>query len=150
MQIRELPPVNFLFHRVETNINELSKHLHTGQMLFEEAIKNSIFIAGPIHWHYFGFTGDVNQNFTLEISLPVASVMKEYDGKFHFKRTENFRAVTCLHEGRWESIPESYTHLMKFIAAHKLQPTAVNREIYVNVDFQNPEANCTEIQIGIG
>jgi hypothetical protein len=30
-----------------------------------------------------------------------------------------------------------------------LQPLAVTRELYINVDFTNPAANVTEIQMGI-
>jgi hypothetical protein len=38
---------------------------------------------------------------------------------------------------------------MKFVQAKKFQPVAVNRELYVNVDFNFPEANTTEVQMGI-
>jgi hypothetical protein len=38
---------------------------------------------------------------------------------------------------------------MKFVSENKLTPTSAVREIYVNSDFENPEANVTEIQFGI-
>jgi effector-binding domain-containing protein len=46
-------------------------------------------------------------------------------------------------------MPQSYGKLLQYIADNKLTPQAVNREIYVNVDFQHPDANEVEIQIGI-
>jgi effector-binding domain-containing protein len=54
-----------------------------------------------------------------------------------------------LHEGDWMSIPDSYSLIMQFIAENKLNPTGENRELYLNVDFHNAEANTTLIQIGI-
>ena len=149
MQIKEVKPINFLYFRTETTIDGLKNFLVTGQELIQEAVRRNVAITGPIHWHYFGFLGDVNKPFTLEISLPVASVLQEYDGKFHFKRTEPFKCVSLQHEGSWLDIPQSYGKLMQFIAEEKLTPLAINREIYTNADFENPEANTTEIQIGI-
>jgi effector-binding domain-containing protein len=149
MQIKEVKPINFLFFRTETKINELYNFLSIGQELFSEAIQHKLMITGPIHWHYFNFNGDVSKSFTLEISLPVSDVLEEYDGKFHFKRTEPFKCVSLIHEGSWTDAPMSYGKLMQYIAQANLQPVPASREIYVNVDFKNPEANTTEIQVGV-
>jgi effector-binding domain-containing protein len=149
MRIKEVKPINFLFFRTETKVNELAQYAMIGQDLFREAVTHKLNITGPVHWHYFGFDGDESKSFTLEISLPVSDVLEEYDGKFHFKRTEPFKCVTTIHEGGWLDIPASYGRLMQFIAENKLNPVSANREIYVNVDFKNPEANTTEIQIGV-
>ena len=149
MQIKEIKPANFLFSRTETTVAELGSHLPTGQRLFAEAVKRQLTITGPIHWHYIGFDGDLTKRFTLEIALPVAEVLPEYDGPFHFKRTESFRCVSALHEGAWHEIPTTYEKLMGFMHANSLQPVALNREIYVQVDFSQPEANFTLIQMGI-
>jgi effector-binding domain-containing protein len=149
MQIKEIKPINFLFFRTETKVSELSQFLPVGQQLFAEALKNKLFISGPVHWHYYGFNGDQSQPFTLEISIPVSDVVDEYDGPFHFKRTDSFRCVSMVHEGSWFEAPVSYNKLMEFIKQQNLQTIAANREIYVNVDFNDPSANTTEIQIGI-
>jgi effector-binding domain-containing protein len=115
----------------------------------KEAVDNGLFVTGPVHWHYIGFMGDEQQPFTLEIAIPIAEVPAGYDGKFHTKRTENFKCVSLLHEGGWLEIPNSYTKIMKFVEDNQLQPKAVNREIYINTDFNNAVANVTEIQLGI-
>jgi len=117
--------------------------------LFKEAVEKKLFITGSIHWHYFGFDGDESKRFTLEVALPVAEVLSDYDGAFHFKRTESFNSVCLTHEGRWDEIPKSYGAIMQFIQANGLTPAGINREIYVNSDFNNQEANVTEIQFGI-
>lgn len=149
MQIKAVKPINFLFFRTEASVPELVKYLSIGQELFKEAVAYNLPITGPVHWHYFGFEGDVNKPFTLEIALPVGEVPEAYDGKFHFKRTEPFKCVSAIHEGNWQDMPQSYGKLMQFIEANHLTPLASNREIYVNADFKHPEANVTEIQIGI-
>ena len=38
---------------------------------------------------------------------------------------------------------------MEFADANQLNPSGLNRELYINVDFTNPEGNSTEIQMGI-
>ncbi len=147
--LKHVKPINFLFFRVETTVNELSQFFWVAPELFKEAVTNNLTITGPVHWHYFDFMGDLEKPFILEISLPVSEVVNDYDGKFHFKRTNEFKCVSLVHEGNWLDLPTSYEALMKFVQAKKFQPVAVNRELYVNVDFNFPEANTTEVQMGI-
>jgi len=149
MQVKEVKPINFIYYRTETNLGDLVNLLPVAQEIYREAVNNDLSITGPVHWHYFGFTGEENKPFTLEIALPVSQVLSGYDGKFHFKRTEPFKCVSLIHEGGWNEIPSTYDKMMQFITKHKLEPLTVNREIYVNADFNTPEANVTEIQIGI-
>lgn len=149
MKIKEIKPISFLYFRTETKLSELTNFFHVAKELFKEAVKHNLSITGPIHWHYFGFNGEVEKPFTLEISLPVGEILQEYDGKFHFKRTEPFRCVSLTHEGEWQEMGKSYAQAMEFIMKNQLVPLSVNREIYINVDFAAPEANATEIQVGI-
>lgn len=149
MQIKEVKPINFLFFRAETKLGAPGDFIPVAKELFKEAISQDLSVTGPIHWHYFGFTGDENKPFTLEIALPVSNFPQEYDGKFHFKRTEPFKCVSVVHEGSWYEIPKAYRKLMEFMGEHNLVPNAIHREVYVNADFKDPEANVTEIQMGV-
>jgi effector-binding domain-containing protein len=149
MQIKQVKPINFLFFRTETKVNELSNFLGIAKDLFKEAILQDLTITGPVHWHYFDFSGDDNKLFTLEIALPISNFPQEYDGKFHLKRSEPFKCVSAVHEGSWYELPKTYEKLVQFIGDHKLISNAVNRELYVNADFNNPEANVTEVQMGV-
>ncbi len=148
-RIKEIKPINFLFHRAEVKLSDLINQIPIAKELFKEAVRLDLHPSGAIHWHYFGFMGDEIKPFTLEVCLPVASITADYDEKFHFKRTENFKCVSLLHEGGWNEIPKSYGVLKGFIQRHQLQPSGVTREIYINVDFVDPAANVTEIQMGI-
>ncbi len=147
--IKLVKPINFLFHRAEVKLSDLVNQIPIAKELFKESVRLDLHPSGPIHWHYFGFAGDESKPFTLEVCLPVAILPIEYNGKLHIKRTENFKAVSLIHEGGWQDIPKSYGIIMSFIQEHKLQPNGVTRELYINVDFINPEANVTEIQMGI-
>ena len=147
--ITEIKPINFLFHRAETKISELANFIPMAKELFKESVRLGLHVSGPVHWHYVGFSGNESQPFTLEVALPVIEIPKDYDGRFHFKRTDNFKCVILRHEGGWMEIPKSYDRLLQFIGENALQPIGVNRELYVNVDFNNPEANSTEIQMGV-
>ena len=149
MQIKEVKPVNFLFFRTETKVTELGNFLPVAKDLFKEAVKLDLWVTGPVHWHYYGFAGDEKKPFTLEIALPVATLPEQYDGKFHLKRTEPFRCVSDVHEGNWFEIPNTYRKIMEFVSSNGLMPIGVNRELYINADFSHPEANVTEIQLGV-
>lgn len=147
--IKEVKPINFLYFRAETYIHQLLNFIPVARDLVKEAVNYNLHVTGPIHWHYFGFTGDTSAQFTLEVSLPVSDVIADYDGNFHFKRTEPFKCAALMHEGGWDSLPKSYGKLMQFIAGRHLEPLAITREIYVNTDFRDPDANITEIQMGV-
>src|SRR5688572_2583152 len=122
MKVKEIKPISFLFFRTETTLNELGNFFMVGQDLFQEAVTNKLMITGPIHWHYFGFEGDATKPFTLEISLPVAEVPQDYDGRFHFKRTESFKCVTAIHDGDWLKMGTCYGKMMEFMTSQKLIP----------------------------
>lgn len=147
--VKEVRPVSFLFHRADVTISDLINQVPVAKELIKEAVRLDLHPAGPIHWHYFGFDGNETKSFTLEVCLPVTSIPAEYDGKFHFKRTEKFKAVSILHEGAWHDIPKSYSVLMQYAQEHGLQLSGANRELYINADFVDPEANVTEIQMGV-
>jgi len=147
--IKQIKPINFLFHSAEVKISDLTNQIPIAKELFKESVRLDLHPSGPIHWHYFGFMGDELKSFRLEVCLPIASIPSGYDGKFHFKRTENFKSVSFLHEGGWQEIPTSYGILMEYLRQHQLQPSGVTRELYINADFSYPEANITEIQMGI-
>jgi effector-binding domain-containing protein len=147
--IKEIKPINFLYFRAETRVDQLLNFVPVAKDLFREATNRDLHVTGPIHWHYFGFGADASSLFTLEVSLPVSDVIAEYDGNFHFKRTEPFRCVALTHEGGWDSLPVSYSKIMQFIASQNLEPIQMTREIYLNTDFKDPDANVTVIQMGV-
>lgn len=150
MQIKEIKPINFLFFRTRAKVSELGRYVGiVARELYRDAFLNDLEITGPVYWNYIGFEGDESKDFILEIALPIAEIPGHYEGKFRVKREETFYCVSLLHEGSWFDIPYGYTKLMEFIRSQQLKALALNREVYINMDFNNPSANITEIQIGI-
>jgi hypothetical protein len=148
-QLREIKPISFLFFRTEASPAQLENFIPVAKDLFKEAVNFNIQVTGPVQWHFVDFTGDPGESFTLEIAVPVAETLPEYDGSFHFKRTGPFRCATLTHEGSWSSISDSYGKLHEFISSKHLRVMGITREVYLNTDFRNPEANVTEIQVGV-
>lgn len=146
---KTVQPISFLFFRTETILSELGNFFGIAPQLYAEATNLKLPITGPIHWHYTGFMGEPDKKFTLEIALPVAEILNDYDGEFHFKRSEAFKCVSLIHEGAWPEMSRSYGKVMEYCQQEQLVPSGINREVYINVDFGNPEANTTEIQVGV-
>ena len=148
-KLREIKPINFIFYRTETYLQHLGNFVPVARDLFKEACIYNLHVTGPIHWHYLDFTGNPSEPFTMEIALPVAETLTDYDGSFHFKRTDKFRCVELKHEGSWASMSDAYKKLIAYIEKQKLKTIPIAREVYVNTDLKNPEANETEIQVGV-
>ena len=79
----------------------------------------------------------------------MGQIPAEYDGLFHLKRTDPFSCVCEFHSGSWYDLPATYKRMMEFVSAAGLSPSDQTRELYVNVDFADPDANLTVVQIGI-
>lgn len=150
MQIKEVKPINFLYFRTSTKVNELGRFVGiVARELYRDAVFNDLEITGPVYWNYFGFDGDESRPFILEIALPLSELPRHYTGKFQIKRSDPFHCVSIVHEGSWYDMPKGYAKLKEFISANSLVPNAENREVYLNIDFINSQGNITEIQIGI-
>ncbi len=151
IEIKTKHPVNFLYHLEETTVQELYQFIERQVPLQvqKEAVKNGMWITGPVYWNYFGFTGDETKPFLLEIAVPVAELKDDYKGTFKQRRSETFKCITAIHEGDWLKMPETYGKMFEFIKANQLTPTGNNRELYINADFGSAEANITQVQIGI-
>lgn len=146
---KNVAPINFLYYETRTTLAELPGLVgHVQQSLYEEAVQKKLFVSGPAYWTYFNFH-DTQKPIDLQISLPVAKVPKRFKGQFRIKTAGQFRCIAYTHLGSWEKFSESYSQLMRFIHKQKLCLTGESRELYINIDFENPASNVTEIQIGI-
>ncbi len=62
---------------------------------------------------------------------------------------EGFKCVTKIVEGPWSNLKGAYESLIGEMAENKMSPGVLCREIYHEIDFNNPENNVTEIQLEI-
>lgn len=148
-EIETIPPFHFFYRSYQTNIAGLNSLVRTvAKELVREAVANELELAGPVHWHYHGFTGDPESLFTLEIGLPVTST-KAVPAPYDCKTVPAFQCVSARHQGDWQLLSGIYEKLINGILMAGIPMSGVNREIYVHCDFDNPSANITQVQIGI-
>lgn len=150
MKAKEVKPINFIYFNTRSKISELGRFVGImARELHRDAVLNDLEVTGPVYWNYHDFTGNPEHEFNLEIALPIAEIPEQYVGKFQLKRTDPFYCVAYVHDGSWFDLSTSYGKIMTFMEERSVMPISVNREMYINMDFKNPEANVTEIQVGI-
>lgn len=150
MQVKEVKPINFLYFGTKTRVGELGRFVGIiARELYRDAALNDLEVTGPVYWNYFGFNGNESAPFTLEIAIPIAEIPGNYRGRFQTKREDSFPCVSLIHEGSWFDLQQTYARMKEFLTVRGLESCGQNREIYVNIDFMNPLANVTEIQVGV-
>lgn len=148
MQIKTYPPVTVLYSSHQTTISQLAQFVGViAKDLIAEAVQNNALISGPIIWIYHGMDGKPDTLFTLEIAVPIQGDFTPT--RFAIKQLAAFKALNHTHEGPWQEMPQSYGEIMQHIDLHKIPLTEESREIYLNIDFQQPEHNITHIQVGV-
>lgn len=146
MHIKTYPPVTVLYSTHQTTLQQLHRFGDVMADLYAEAGRKSS-INGPLHWIYYGMNGRSNGLFTLEIAIPVRKAFRS--NRYKTKELDFFKAITFPNEGPWEQLPGSHAQIMERLAQHRIPITNECREVFLNIDFNEPEKNITEIQIGI-
>ena len=147
--LKSVKPIRFLYFEVTTTLAEL--HALVGNVverLYEDAAEQKLFVGGPAYWNYFNFT-TVDKPFDLEICLPLAKAPASYNGKFQIKTSKPFQCISYFHDGSWEKLSDSYTLLRDYIEEQKLPRTGESREVYVNINFEDAEANRRIVPEGV-
>ena len=146
MTIKTHPPLTILYSTHRTTIQELGPLVGTVMKdLYIEASKNTV-VSGPVYWIYHGADGNPETVFTLEIAVPIQGFFNSK--KFSIKELAPFKAVVHRHEGPWDQLGMSYEEIMHFVESNRIPIKDEFREIYLNVDFQQPQNNITEVQVG--
>jgi effector-binding domain-containing protein len=149
MEIKTFNPMKILVFSVETSMIEMMQYVRVkAKELSIEAITKCMEITGPIYWIYKGADGKPDTRFILDICLPVYC-HQDYKGKFELRQFDSFKCVTSVHYGNWQEMGIVYNHLFGEIFANNLKLNGICREMYINIDFDNPENNITEIQVGV-
>lgn len=151
MQIRTAPAMQVLYYRTKATLASLTTLVgNVAQELYEAAAQAKLLPSGPVYWFYFGADGQPHTEFTLEIAIPVNSKPATATN-FEWKRTPAFKCIAVTHHGDWKQLGETYGKTMTWLTAQGLQMTGTKecREMYINMDFENPVNNITEVQIGI-
>ena len=147
MTIKTHPPLTVLYSSHQTTLQDLGKLAGTVMRdLYVDAAASST-IGGPVYWIYRGADGKPDTVFTLEIALPIQG--KFPSSKFQIKELPAFKTLAHIHEGTWDQLYATYAQMMQHIEANKIPMRDECRELYINIDFEKPENNITEVQVGI-
>jgi len=148
MEIKTHPAMTVLYSTHRTTIGQLYQYVGVVvKELYAEAVNNEVLVGGPAYWIYHGLDGQPETVFTLEIAIPIQG--KITASKFATKELPSFKAASHVHENGWTRMPATYAQIMQYIAKNNYRMTGEFREIYWNIDFDNPENNLTEVQIGV-
>jgi effector-binding domain-containing protein len=151
MEIKSIQPIHVLYFETQTSLREISEHVRiVARRLYQDAVKNELEITGPVYWIYEGADGQPDTKFSLTIALPVTpDETRSSESMFQLKYLEPFECVAGQLYGSWDKLGDMYGNLISALSADNLTMSGQNREIYLNMDFQHPERNITEVQIGI-
>ncbi len=149
MIIKKVPSMHLFCFSTEATLTELGKYVRVkAKEIYIEAIKNNLEITGPIYWVYYGMDGNPETKFKLDIGVPVQYANPTSDG-FSCKTIEKMDLATCIHEGSWSNLSKSYSSLISEIMETGSNLNGIAREVYINIDFDNPQNNIVEIQLGL-
>lgn len=149
MQIKEISPIQTLVFTTQTTLNTMVLYVgNVAEDLFKEAQNLNLDITGSIFWIYTGADGKPDTEFKLEIALPVKTEGKKSE-KFSYKLLEPFKCVSKIHNGAWDKMNETYCNLFPEFYRNGHQFSGICRELYLTMDFETPEKNVTEIQVGM-
>ncbi|MCF0072589.1 GyrI-like domain-containing protein [Dyadobacter sp. CY261] len=150
MQTKTIQPIHVLCFETKTSFKELFQYVRVeARKLYQDAIRNDLEITGPVYWVYNGADGNAETIFTLTIALPITPPSHTINSHYRLKQLDVFECVTEQLYGNWDGLINTYGSLFGEIMSRKLVPSGQNREIYLNMDFDNPDRNITEVQIGI-
>lgn len=133
----------------ETSLKEISKFVRVkADEVYKKAVSSGCEITGPVYWIYYGMDGNPDTRFNLEIGIPVQQ-KKAIGNGYICKDIDAMECLTFVHNGTWDSLPKSYAQLFAELMKSGRTLNGITREIYINIDFDNPDNNITEIQLGL-
>ena len=151
MNIKTVPSQMFFCHSQKTTLNKVSHYVPLEvEKLFHTAGNLGLDITPPLQFIYYGATADRDQEFTLNIALPVTtSYALPPDSPYMFKSMQEFKCYSYLYQGNMEGLIKEYDLIFQKLFSDGLQPTQEIREVYQKFTSADAIENLTEVQIGI-
>jgi len=120
------------------------------RQLLAEAARLGLPSTQPIQWHYTGLSGHPDDDFTLQIVLPIESVVLGTPGSpFSVRHIPAFHCAQHTYCGPWNRLKEVYDEIFEqFYAVDRVYDGRV-REVFRIVDRDTPARCVLDIQIGI-
>ncbi len=149
--MKTIPALTIICFETKTSLQNLSQYIRViAHELYLEAAKYEFEILGPVHWIYEGMDGKANTIFKLTIALPITATEKQIDSnRFLIKQLPAFHYISETLTGPWDQLGKTYESIITKILNNKLEMSGQNREIYFQMNFEQPAYNLTEVQIGV-
>jgi len=149
MELKKIAKIPFYCFSTETTLTEIGKYVRTkAHELYQGAVNSNLEITGPVYWVYSGMDGNPTSSFKLEIGIPIHTAKSTTNTDFSCKELPASSVLSHTHYGNWNKLADTYTMLFTELSKLGLTHNGICREIYTYIDFNNPENNCTEVQIG--
>ncbi|RBL93086.1 DJ-1/PfpI family protein [Chitinophaga flava] len=148
-EFSQVNPLTFFYRSYEVNYSGMLALVRTAaREIYQQAIATGMEISGPVQWHYHQFDGKPETVFRLDIGVPVTTA-GPVPAPYQCEVLPGFDCITMPHKGGWDKLGETYGKLLGAINLLGIKMTGYNREQYFQYDFQQPDQNITNIQIGV-
>ena len=149
MLIRTHPYMTVLYSTRQATLSDLPTYSGTVvRELYKYVADLDLLVCGPQYWFYYGVDGKPDTRFTLEIALPVQGQIPTALLPY-FKQIPYFKCLSHRYEGPWQGLSGEYAKMIEYINENGLNMNGIYSESFLHVDFNAPENNITEIQIGL-
>lgn len=149
MERKKVEKTNVLMYSLTSTLKTIANDCGQVSMDIEAKAKElGLEITGSQIWSYHGVDGNPDTRFKLDICLPIKEV-KGDPRIFKFTQLPEINCLSEMHKGSWSQFSNTYRRMFGEMSRKGMIPTGVNREIYLNCDFEDDGNNLTEIQIEI-
>ncbi|GAB4015439.1 GyrI-like domain-containing protein [Spirosoma koreense] len=149
LSVKEIQPLSALCFTTTATLSTVRQHAPgVAENLYREAARLNLTVAGPIQWVYTGVSGNETAEFRLEIILPISQPGAPSD-EFSYKVFPGFRCASYTYTGPWSDFGDLYDALFGQLYQNGYQNNGSVREVYSVINFSNPAACVTEIQIAL-
>lgn len=149
--MKTTPALTVICFETQTSLRGIGKYIRTiAHELYLEAAKYELEILGPVLWIYNGADGKPDTIFKLTIAIPVSETKKQIDtDRFRLKLLDPFNYFSETHSGPWDQLGKTYESIISKIISENIKMSGQNREVYIQMNFEQPVYNITEVQVGI-
>ena len=150
MEIKTIKTATTLGFKMKTTLANMMQEVgEKPATLMQEAQKLGLQIVGAQVWVYEGCDGNVESEFDLTVTIPIAEKKGEPEYGFSYIDLPEFKCAITIHNGPYSEFGDVYCKFMAEIAQAGKEYIGSSREVYLNCDFEDQSKCVTEIQVGI-
>ncbi len=150
MKTKQIQTKQAVTGQLKTTLKTMNKEVEPViERLMQEVEKAHFTQAGPLEFIYTGATEDMENEFDLEIAVPVTPSNGNLPTEFKLKEIPELKCVSTTFKGSMDEIGDTYETIYNELQKEGVQPTNIIREVYENWVSYSSKENVVEIQVGI-